>query len=76
MVAESKLLRYGVIGKILSRLVVDNVWILLSRPACFAAIGDHVISCPLACSWVYLWVYLNAGTQIALDYNDSLLFYI
>lgn len=72
MVAESKLLRYGVIGKILSRLVVDNVWILLSRPACFAAIGDHVISCPLACSWVYL----NAGTQIALDYNDSLLFYV
>ena len=70
MVAESKLLRYGVIGKILSRLVVDTVWILHSRPAYFAVIGDHVILCPLACSWVYL----NAGTQIALNYNDSLLF--
>lgn len=70
MVAESKLLRYGVIGKTLSRLVVDNVWILHSRPACFAVIGDHVTSCPRACSWVYL----NAGTQIALNYNDSLLY--
>lgn len=58
MVTESNLLRYGVIGKILSRLVFDNVWILHSRPACFAVITDHVISCPLECSWVYL----NAGT--------------
>jgi hypothetical protein len=38
MVAEHRILQYRVIGEIHSRLVVDIVWIMRSRPACFATI--------------------------------------
>lgn len=56
------------IGKILFGLVDGNLRILHSRTACFAVIDDHVIQRPIA----YSLVYLNAGTQIALNCNVNL----